>query len=82
MKRITKKGEVAVAAEAGRSNNSNGSSLGGLAASTLGKSEVPDEYPFRLNPYLTPPNYDITIEQFEEYAFARLQSSPYRAVRL
>lgn len=76
MKRITKKGEVAVAADAGRISNASVLPLGGLVANDLVKSGVPEEYPFRLNPYLVPPNYDMTIEQFEEYAFARLQSSP------
>jgi DNA primase large subunit len=65
MKRITKTGEVAVASEVGRS------SIGGLVSTP--DDTIPEEYPLRLNTYTIPPNYDITVEKFEEYAFSRLQ---------
>lgn len=65
MKRITRAGEVKVASDSARSN------LGGLVTSE--SSTIPENYPFPLNTFTIPPNYDITVEQFEEYAFARLQ---------
>lgn len=33
----------------------------------------PSAYPFRLNTYSHAPDYDLPIEQFEEFAYARLQ---------
>lgn len=46
---------------------------GGLATTYSNEGGIPEAYPFRINTYFRPPTYDITIEQFEEYAFARLQ---------
>ena len=66
MKRVARP----VDADAGRS--SLGGS-GGLASAGPTASSIPEEYPFRLNTYTAPPTYDITIEQFEEYAYSRLQ---------
>ena len=69
MKRISKAGQVcALGVPAAASVESVG---GALLIDT--DSRVPVEYPFRLNTYVSPPTYDITVEQFEEYAFARLQ---------
>jgi hypothetical protein len=64
MKRVTKTGEISVASDIGRN------SLGGLTSAI---TAIPEDYPFRLNTYAIPPNYDITVEQFEEYSYARLQ---------
>lgn len=69
MKRITNSGEVAVATDVGRGG------IGELV-SAIAPIKVPEAYPLRLNTYTAPPSYDITVEQFEEYAFARLQCSP------
>lgn len=70
MKRVTKSGEhVAVGSLAG----SDAAGAGALAAAF---HSIPEKYPFRLNTYTVPPSYDITIEQFEECAYARLQRTP------
>lgn len=61
MKRVTKDGQVAVTTRPP------------LVTGIGDDVGVPDEYPFRLNTYLIPPHYDITVEKFEEFAFARLQ---------
>lgn len=37
------------------------------------ESTVPVQYPHRLSLYLQPPAYEITIEDFEELALARLE---------
>lgn len=75
MKRVTKERDVPLETRL----NSNASALpGGLVfASPSTQTSIPEEYPFRLNSYSNPPNYDITVEQFEEYAFSRLQCKLY-----
>ena len=37
---------------------------------------VPAQYPHRLSLYLQAPAYEITIEDFEELALARLERNP------
>lgn len=46
---------------------------GGGSSPPVDASNVPLEYPHRINTYARPPTYDISIEHFEEYALARLQ---------
>lgn len=37
------------------------------------ESSIPSQYPHRLSLYLKAPAYEITIEDFEELALARLE---------
>ena len=67
MKRIV--GTAEVAAEPKKSAVG-GPVFHGLAEESL---LIAKEYPFRINTYEKPPDYDVSIEQFEEYAHARLQ---------
>ncbi len=46
---------------------------GGALVAPVDALNVPLEYPHRINTYAQPPTYDISIEQFEGYALARLQ---------
>lgn len=80
MKRITKGGEVSIAAPVNASGSENahfsvtGAASGGLTSAWMdGEHSIPLAYPYRLNTYACAPDYDVTIEQFEEYAYARLQ---------
>ena len=41
---------------------------------------VPAQYPHRLSLYLQPPAYEITIEDFEELALARLERNQTKIV--
>lgn len=88
MKRVTASGASVVLHDSSRSVSASTSAVGGLVATNINSCDhgghhlsplsasdgvPPAEYPFRLSTYSIPPNYDINIEQFEEYSFARLQ---------
>lgn len=82
MKRITKGGEVPIATSVNVTGSDNapfsvtGTASGGLASAWMdGEHSIPPAYPHRLNTYVCAPDYDVTIEQFEEYAYARLQGT-------
>lgn len=87
MKRVTKGGEVPIAAPVTAASDSPGlagavSNGGGLVSAwTDGEHAVPPAYPHRLNTYARAPDYDVTIEQFEEYAYARLQGIALRVAQ-
>lgn len=70
MKRITRTGEVSLLPA-----DNHRTSLGGLVASSSPSETIPDAYPFRLHTYVAPPDYEITLEQFEDWAWARLQGT-------
>lgn len=79
MKRITKGGEVSITTPVTITNDGlNYTTAGGVSGGLLGtwmdgEHAIPLAYPHRLNTYTRAPDYDVTIEQFEEYAYARLQ---------
>lgn len=85
MKRITKEGEFGISATSSPTLNNNlyhshhhhepttpthRNVVYGLVG--IGNAS-PIDYPHRLNTFIKPPDYEISIEQFEEFAFARLQ---------
>ena len=75
MKKISRPSTSTLAAESSNFNVLTSSPLrgGGVKEVSFEESTVPLQYPHRLSLYLQAPAYEITIEDFEELALARLE---------